>query len=90
MRGYLYKYKAFNLGLFSNEWEQRYFTLCGSTLTYYKSEHDLAFAPRGQVDVKVRCRGPDQPAPAAPRAWPAPAGVAGAAARCSARSPPRA
>ena len=53
MRGYLYKYKPFNMSLFANEWEQRYFTLCGSVLTYYKTEHDLAFAPRGQVDVKV-------------------------------------
>ena len=51
--GYLYKYRAFATGVFSNTWELRFFTLNGSALQYYKSE-DTTMHPRGYVDVSVR------------------------------------
>ena len=49
--GYLYKYRPFTTGLFSNTWELRFFTLNGSALQYYKSEKDTTMHPRGYVDV---------------------------------------
>ena len=52
--GYLYKYRPFATGLFSNTWELRFFTLNGTALQYYKSEKDTTLHPRGYVDVAVR------------------------------------
>lgn len=52
--GYLYKYRPFATGLFSNTWELRFLTLNGSALQYYKSEKDTELHPRGHVDVAVR------------------------------------
>ncbi len=52
--GYLFKYRPFSSGLFSNTWEPRFFTLNGSALQYYKSEKDTTLHPRGYVDVAVR------------------------------------
>ncbi|CAL8469029.1 g8570 [Coccomyxa elongata] len=49
--GYLFKYRPFSSGLFSNTWEPRFFTLNGSALQYYKSEKDTTLHPRGYVDV---------------------------------------
>ncbi len=51
--GYLFKYRPFSSGLFSNTWEPRFFTLNGSALQYYKSEKDTTLHPRGYVDVAV-------------------------------------
>ena len=55
--GYLYKYRPFATGLFSNTWELRFFTLNGSALQYHKSEKDATLHPRGYVDVAVRTSG---------------------------------
>jgi hypothetical protein len=54
--GYLYKYRPFATGLFTNTWELRFFTLNGSALQYYKSEKDTALHPRGYVDVTVSAK----------------------------------
>ena len=61
--GYLYKYRPFTTGLFSNTWELRFFTLNGSALQYYKSEKDTTLHPRGYVDVAASSSAP------ALRAW---------------------
>jgi hypothetical protein len=57
MQGYLNKYKPVSqlMGLFSQEWELRYFVLSGCILRYYKSERDAAFTAgyRGLIDVQV-------------------------------------
>jgi len=52
--GYLCKYRPFTTGLFSGQWELRFFTLNGSALQYYRSEKAVADHPRGHVDVAVR------------------------------------
>lgn len=52
--GYLCKYRPFTTGLFSGQWELRFFTLNGSALQYYKNEKATTAHPRGHVDVAVR------------------------------------
>ncbi|KAK9820951.1 hypothetical protein WJX81_004802 [Elliptochloris bilobata] len=49
--GYLCKYRPFTTGLFSGQWELRFFTLNGSALQYYKNEKATTDHPRGHVDV---------------------------------------
>ncbi len=41
------------MGLFSQEWELRWFTLAGTVMRYYKTERDASLNPRGIVDVAV-------------------------------------
>lgn len=55
MRGYLYRHcqPAALLGVFSHEWELRYFVLTGTTLRSYKSDRDASAEPRTVVDVQV-------------------------------------
>lgn len=51
--GYLCKYREHAEGsLFSRTWESRYFILKGSTLSYYRSEQDVQFHPRGQIELE--------------------------------------
>ena len=52
--GYLCKYRPFTTGLFSGQWELRFFTLNGTALQYYKNEKATTDHPRGHVDVAVR------------------------------------
>eukprot|EP00877_Chromochloris_zofingiensis_P001860 jgi/Chrzof1/11675/Cz06g05010.t1 len=54
MRGYLYRHcqPAALLGVFSHEWELRYFVLTGTTLRSYKSDRDASAEPRTVVDVQ--------------------------------------
>lgn len=51
--GYLNKYRPFVSGLFSSQWEARFFSLTGTALQYYRSEAETAQHPRGHVEVKV-------------------------------------
>lgn len=48
--GYLNKHRPHAASsLWSNTWESRYFILRGQMLTYYKSERDVHFPPRGEI-----------------------------------------
>jgi hypothetical protein len=50
--GYLWKYRPHaTASLWANTWELRYFVLRGSTLTYFKSEQDVLYPPRGQIEL---------------------------------------
>ena len=51
--GYLFKYRPYKMGMFSNTWELRFFSLSGSVLQYFKTERDTAYHPRGLVNVEV-------------------------------------
>lgn len=37
-------------------WRKRYFTLKDSTLTYWKSQHDVNRKPQGQIHLDDKCR----------------------------------
>jgi hypothetical protein len=39
-------------GLFAHEWELRFFILSGTLLRWFKSDRDVALAPRGVLDVQ--------------------------------------
>eukprot|EP00887_Chlorella_sp_A99_P006596 scaffold3.g6596.t1 len=56
--GYLSKYREHaTSSLWAPTWENRYVVLKGGTLTYYKSEQDTQFPPRGQIPLEVRRTG---------------------------------
>lgn len=53
--GYLYKFRPHaESSLWANTWEVRYVILRGQEqeLTYYRSERDVAYPPRGQISLQ--------------------------------------
>nr|ATZ76562.1 acyl-CoA:1,2-diacylglycerol O-acyltransferase [Lobosphaera incisa]AYE66854.1 DGAT1 [Lobosphaera incisa] len=50
--GYLYKYRPFTSAFTKYQWDQRWFTLNGTALQYYKTEKDAVYHPRGHVNVE--------------------------------------
>jgi len=51
--GYLNKYRAHaTSSLWANTWEARYVILRGQHLTYFRSERDVAYPPRGQISLE--------------------------------------
>ncbi|KAK9811327.1 hypothetical protein WJX72_001878 [[Myrmecia] bisecta] len=50
--GYLYKYRPFTTAFTKYQWDQRWFTLNGTALQYYKTEKDAVYHPRGHVNVE--------------------------------------
>jgi diacylglycerol O-acyltransferase 1 len=50
--GYLEKYRPHSTAsLWANYWEPRYVILRGQKLTYYRSERDVYFPPRGEINL---------------------------------------
>jgi diacylglycerol O-acyltransferase-1 len=50
--GYLEKFRPHSTSsLWSNFWEPRYVILRGQKLTYYRSERDVYFPPRGEINL---------------------------------------
>lgn len=53
--GYLNKYRAqAEQSLWAATWENRFVIVRGTSLTYYRSETDVQYPPRGQIDLQVR------------------------------------
>jgi len=48
---YLYAYRPVALPLLDNEWDLRYFVLCGQVLKQYKSAKDLVYNPQEEMSV---------------------------------------
>ena len=50
--GYLNKFRPYSTSsLWANTWEPRYVVLKDDTLTYYRSERDVSYPPRGQISL---------------------------------------
>lgn len=54
--GYVCKYRGHSTAsLWTPTWERRYVILKGALLTYFRSERDVQFPPRGRVDLRGAC-----------------------------------